>query len=69
MNNVLIFFKGAGERKVEEGPEFGHIDGDSSNLREQLIIDKSSVEEARNSKEDRDHLKDLKNISVEQVCR
>uniref|UniRef100_A0AAF5PSU8 Midasin n=2 Tax=Wuchereria bancrofti TaxID=6293 RepID=A0AAF5PSU8_WUCBA len=56
----------SGQQKDEEGPEFGHFDGNNSSLREQIVIDKSSVEEARNSKGNRDQLRDLKNISVEQ---
>ncbi|VDO37907.1 unnamed protein product, partial [Brugia timori] len=55
-----------GQQKDEEGPEFGHLDGNNSSLREQIVIDKSSVEEARNSKGNRDQLRDLKNINVEQ---
>ncbi|VDO46369.1 unnamed protein product, partial [Onchocerca flexuosa] len=54
-----------GEQKDEEGPEFGHINENNNNLREQIVIDKSSVEEARNSKGNRDQLKDLKNINAE----
>ncbi|VDK69682.1 unnamed protein product, partial [Onchocerca ochengi] len=54
-----------GEQKDEEGPEFGYNNENNSSLREQIVIDKSSVEEARNSKGNRDQLKDLKNISAE----
>uniref|UniRef100_A0A915Q716 Midasin n=1 Tax=Setaria digitata TaxID=48799 RepID=A0A915Q716_9BILA len=55
-----------GERQHEESHEFEHFDGNSSSLNERIVIDKSSVEEARNSKENRDQLKDLKNISVDE---
>uniref|UniRef100_A0A0R3RI43 VWFA domain-containing protein n=1 Tax=Elaeophora elaphi TaxID=1147741 RepID=A0A0R3RI43_9BILA len=55
-----------GEQKDEEGSEFGHVDGNNSSLREQMVIDKGSVEEARNSKENRDQLRNLESTSVEQ---
>lgn len=54
-------------QKDEEGPEFGHVDENNSSFREQIVIDKSSIEEAKNSKGDKDQLRNLNNISVEQV--
>ncbi|KAM3716375.1 Midasin [Dirofilaria immitis] len=55
-----------GEQKEDEGVEFGHFDENNSSLREQIVIDKSSIEEARISKGNRDQLRDLKNINVKQ---
>ncbi|VDN03465.1 unnamed protein product [Thelazia callipaeda] len=55
-----------GGEQDEESSDFGHTEQNSIGSREQIVIDKSSIEEAKNSKAHRDHLKNH-NLCLEDV--
>uniref|UniRef100_A0A183DX30 Midasin n=1 Tax=Gongylonema pulchrum TaxID=637853 RepID=A0A183DX30_9BILA len=54
---------GESGQEDEDSPEFGHADQHSSSIQERIVIDKSSVEEAKKSKE---KAKQLENLCIDE---
>lgn len=57
--------EGEGDQQEENSSQFGHVDQNNISVHERIVIDKSSVEEAKSSKAKMDQLETMANLNID----